>query len=138
MAPPLPPASPPRRRIAIADQISGRLVAIMSVAWVCAFVVQAIQPPPDDPHVALPAWAVGVNTVHVVALLATIVGFAVSQRWALLASATAAASWAVGVTACPLVNHHETVGLAWGVALVTSLGIAVASALAFARASRRA
>ena len=37
---------------------------------------------------------------------------------------------------CPLVNHHETVGVAWGVALATSIGIAAASAVAFARAGR--
>jgi len=135
MAPPLPPL-PPRRRTAVADGINGRLVAVFSVAWVLGFVVQAVQPLPDGPHVAPPAWAVFLNSVYLLALLATIVGFAVRQRWALLASALAASTWAAGVVACPLVNHHETVGVAWGVALATSIGIAAASAVAFARAGR--
>jgi purine-cytosine permease-like protein len=124
---------PPLRRASLGDNISGRLIAALSGGWFLLLVISAAQPPPDGSHPTLPVWAAVMNTVADVALLATIVGFAVQQRWSLLTSAASAGLWTVAVLACPLVDHHETLGAAWGAALVTSAGLTAASVAAFSR-----
>jgi hypothetical protein len=138
-APPLPPA-PPVPAVsptpAWLNRMSGRLIAALSIGWVGLLIAATVQPLPDNPHASLPAWAIAVNMVADIALLATLVGFAVRQRWALLTSALAAFGWVVAVAACPLVDHHETVGALWATLLAISAGLVAASATALARTRR--
>ncbi len=129
--PPGPPA--PGLRASLVDSISGRVIAALSGAWFLLMMISAAQAPPDGSHPTLPAWAAAMNVVADLALLGTIVGFAVRQRWSLLTSTASAGLWTVAVLACPLVDHHETLGAAWGGALITSAALTAASAALFAR-----
>ena len=116
------------RRPTLTDAIPLRLALAMGALWVVSlFVVLSIAPAPTaDPS----ATAIAVGIAFDLTILATLAGFAVLQRWGLLASAAGGVVFLVGAGLCSLGGHTG----GWLVAqYVTGAAILVASQAAFRR-----
>lgn len=112
----------------LASPIPLRLVLAMAALWVVSLVVVfSIAPAPTgDPS----GTAIAVGVAFDLALLATLAGFAVLQRWGLLASAAGGVVFLVGAGLCSLGGHTG----GWLVAqYVTGAAILGASRAAFRR-----
>ncbi len=120
--------SAPTDRRALSDSIPLRLALAMGALWVVSlFVVFSLAPAPAaDPT----ATAIAVGVAFDVAILATMAGFAVLQRWGLLASAAGGVVFLVGAGLCSLGGHTG----GWLVAqYVTGAAILGVSRAAFRR-----
>ena len=120
--------SAPIDRRALSDSIPLRLALAMGALWVVSlFVVFSLAPAPAaDPT----ATAIAVGVAFDVAILATLAGFAVLQRWGLLASAAGGVVFLVGAGLCSLGGHTG----GWLVAqYVTGAAILGVSRAAFRR-----
>lgn len=120
-------AAPVRRR-SLTDAIPLRLALGMAALWVASIVVvYSIAPAPiADPT----ATAIAVGVAFDLAILSTLIGFAVLQRWGLLASAAGGVVFLVGAGLCSLGGHTG----GWLVAqYVTGGAILAVSQAAFRR-----
>ena len=97
---PAPRAQPPR---SITDRVPLRLVLAVAALWIVSlYVVFSLAPAPEgDPTTT----AILVGIAFDLSLLATLAGFAVLQRWGLLASAFGGGVLLVGAGLCSLGGH---------------------------------
>ena len=117
--------APPRT---LTDRVPLRLVLAVAALWIAGlYVVFSLAPAPTgDPTTA----GILVGVAFDLSLLATLAGFAVLQRWGLLASAVGGAVLLVGAGLCSLGGHTG----GWLVAqYVTGAVILGASQAAFRR-----
>lgn len=92
-----------RRARRLDDAIPLRMALAMGALWIVSlFVIFSIAPQPEgDPT----ATAIAVGVAFDLTLLATLAGFAVLQRWGMLASAAGGAVLLVGAGLCSLAGH---------------------------------
>ena len=91
------------RQRSLTDAIPLRLALAMAALWIVSiFVVFSIAPAPAaDPT----ATAIAVGVAFDLTVLGTLAGFAVLQRWGLLASAAGGVVFLVGAGLCSLGGH---------------------------------
>ena len=140
-APPVPPRAPvpearaPRRTRPVLPATGVRLVGVALLALLT--IGTAVQPAPNGPEPVAPGWVVAIETGITVALLASLVGFALGRRWALTAGLVTGSGLLVLSVLCPSTGHHAVAGW-WFAQLATSAAMVLlpAAALAGTRAAR--
>jgi hypothetical protein len=124
--------------VRLAEPISTRWAMIAAVAWVVLLTVGiAVEPPPTNPNAVDPWFVSALGTLLLGALLTTLAGLWMRQRWSLAASLVAAAMLVVSTVLCPVSGHHAGVGGWWAVQLGCGLGLVATSVLAWRRATPR-
>lgn len=93
----------------------------------------AVQPVADGPAPERPLWALALDTVTTVGLLALVVAAVAGRRWALWAGLATGAPMLVLSVSCPVSGHHEYAAW-WGVQLAATAAITVVSAALLRRA----
>ena len=116
-------ASSPRRRLD--DRLPVRLVLAVAGLWlVSLYVIFSLAPAPTGDPTAV---ALAIGLAFDLALIGTLAGFAVLQRWGLLASAGGGLVLLVGAGLCSLGGHTGGWLVAQYVAGAAILGISQAA-----------
>jgi hypothetical protein len=121
--------------------ISGGWALGAAVAWIVLLNVGIRVMPtrsPEELAAATPLWASILDWASLALLVVALAGFAMRRRFGLAASLGSALILTSFTVACPITNHHETVGLWWSVQLACFATLAVLSVVGLRRAAASA
>jgi hypothetical protein len=114
----------------LADRLSGRWAAVLTVLWITIFSLGvALEPAPANED-AVPLLGAFLTTGLLAGWVTMAAGFAHRRRYGALGSLGAAGVLAAMTVACPLSGHHAGIGAWWWFEVAGSLTLVGASAAA--------